>query len=179
MRPDGRSVCVAGEALLHPLAVAAVAILLLNDHVMKQAFPGWFTGKASDFAGLVFFPLLALSLCEIVAALVHKTYLPSRANLNLALSITGVAFALVKLIPTFGDWYSVTWGWLSAPIHGSTTPVALAQDPTDLLTLPALLIASWIGRARLIEEQKLSIAACADLRIDRLARREGVEPPTF
>jgi hypothetical protein len=174
MTADGRASRMPGEALLHPLAVAAVAILLLNDHVMKQAFPGWLTGKASDFAGLVVFPLLALSIYEMITALLRKPYSPSRVHLNLVLLITGVAFTLVKLIPAVGDWYSVTWGWLSAPVHGSTTPVALVQDPTDLLTLPALLISSSIGRARLVRREESRGAA--DPQLIGSARREGVEP---
>jgi hypothetical protein len=158
MTADGRSHHVPGDALLHPLAVAAVAILLLNDHVMKQASPGWFTGKASDFAGLIFFPLLAISLYEVAFTLLRKPIISRRNHLNIALLVTGFAFALVKLIPAIGGWYSVTWGWLSAPLHGSTAPVALVQDPTDLLTLPALGIALWIGRARL-DAQEPSLAA--------------------
>ena len=45
-------------ALGHPLSLGAVALLLLNDHVLKQAFPSILTGKLSDFAGLFFFPFL-------------------------------------------------------------------------------------------------------------------------
>ena len=31
-------------------------LLALNDHVLKQAWPGWVTGKLSDVAGLVVAP---------------------------------------------------------------------------------------------------------------------------
>ena len=37
--------------------LVAVAVLVSNDHVLKQHFPGLITGKLSDFAGLFFFPL--------------------------------------------------------------------------------------------------------------------------
>ena len=40
----------------HPLTVGATAVLLLNDHVFKQAWPGLVTGKLSDVAGLVVAP---------------------------------------------------------------------------------------------------------------------------
>jgi hypothetical protein len=40
-----------------PAFVCAVALLLLNDWVLKPAFPGWWTGKLSDFAGLFAFAL--------------------------------------------------------------------------------------------------------------------------
>ena len=177
MTPDGRSHHVPGDALLHPLAVVAVASLLLNDHVMKQVSPGWFTGKASDFAGLIVFPLLAVSLYEVAFTLLRKPIITRRIHLNIALLATGIAFAGVKLIPATGGWYAVTWGWLSAPLHGSTAPVALVQDPTDLLALPALWIASWIGRVRLLDVQEPS--AIADSASTAVARREGLEPPTF
>src|SRR5690606_8292496 len=48
---------VAGDGLLHPAPLAAIGLLLLNDHWLKAAFPGSITGKLSDFAGLAFFPL--------------------------------------------------------------------------------------------------------------------------
>jgi hypothetical protein len=41
--------------LVSPLYIGAVAGLILNDHVLKQAFPGLVTGKLSDFLGLFAF----------------------------------------------------------------------------------------------------------------------------
>lgn len=40
-----------------PLFLIALVLLLLNDHVLKYAYPGWLTGKLSDFAGLFVFVL--------------------------------------------------------------------------------------------------------------------------
>ena len=37
--------------------ILAVAILLLNDFVLKDMLHNWFTGKLSDFAGVFFLPL--------------------------------------------------------------------------------------------------------------------------
>src|SRR3972149_6580371 len=45
-------------ALGPPASLGAVALLLLNDHFLKQAYPSILTGKLSDFAGLFFFPFL-------------------------------------------------------------------------------------------------------------------------
>ena len=36
-----------------PFFLLAIALLALNDHVLKQRYPGWWTGKLSDFAGVV------------------------------------------------------------------------------------------------------------------------------
>ena len=44
---------VALRALASPAAIASLLLLLVNDHVLKQAWPGVVTGKLSDFAGLV------------------------------------------------------------------------------------------------------------------------------
>lgn len=43
--------------LLHPGALAAVAVLVLNDWWAKRHHPSWLTGKLSDVAGLVMAPL--------------------------------------------------------------------------------------------------------------------------
>ena len=41
----------AGDGLLHPIALLAVALLLVNDHLLKAAAPGPLTGKLSDSPG--------------------------------------------------------------------------------------------------------------------------------
>ncbi len=38
-----------------PQFIATLLLLLLNDHVLKYSFPGWLTGKLSDFAGVFVF----------------------------------------------------------------------------------------------------------------------------
>jgi hypothetical protein len=38
-----------------------MAVLLLNDHLFRIHWPGWWTGKLGDFAWLFFFPF-ALAL---------------------------------------------------------------------------------------------------------------------
>lgn len=48
----------------------AVATLVLNDHLLKQTWPGWFTGKLSDFAGLVVVGTLASVLLGARAGVV-------------------------------------------------------------------------------------------------------------
>src|SRR5437762_1943110 len=45
-------------ALASPLSLAAIAILLINDHLLKQVWPSFLTGKLSDFAGLYFAPVV-------------------------------------------------------------------------------------------------------------------------
>ena len=49
---------VSVRALASPGFALALVVLVLNDHVLKTAYPGWITGKLSDVAGLVVAPLL-------------------------------------------------------------------------------------------------------------------------
>ena len=43
--------------LLHPVFVISVILLSLNDFYWKYEYGNWLTGKLSDFAGLVVFPI--------------------------------------------------------------------------------------------------------------------------
>jgi hypothetical protein len=42
--------------------LAALAVLLINDIVLKAAFPGWLTGKLSDLAGVAMVGMLSNAL---------------------------------------------------------------------------------------------------------------------
>ena len=164
MKTASRAAIVSpGDVVLHPAVIFAVVALAVNDHIAKSLWPGVITGKLSDVAGLVFFPILLVSLCEIGLASLRRPAIPSRHVLVAAVAATAIAFFAVKVLSPAGDWYRVVWGFLSSPLRGSVTPVMLTQDFTDLLALPALVVAWRIG----------------DRRISLVARREAVEPPTF
>ena len=49
--------------LASPLFAATVAVLLLNDRVLKYAVPGLVTGKLSDVAGLAMVGIVAVAVC--------------------------------------------------------------------------------------------------------------------
>lgn len=100
-----------------PFFVAAVVLLAVNDHVLKQRVPGWWTGKLSDFAGIV------------IAGTVASVLLGRGRGLVAA----GVAFAVLKLLPGAPS--------LAAPLLGGIT----RRDPTDLLALFGLVpLAVWL-----------------------------------
>ena len=50
------------DLLLSPAFIAALAVLVANDFVLKQAYPGLVTGKLSDFAGLFAVAIVAFAL---------------------------------------------------------------------------------------------------------------------
>lgn len=140
-----------GEAV-HPVALAAVALLAVNDWVLKPRLgPGVIaaavTGKLSDLAGLVFAPVvlsaaigLALHLAARLGARVDPSL--SRRRLIACVAATGAVFTAVKLDPRAAH-------AVAAMISQIGRPAAIALDPSDLLCLPALAAAWWIGRDEL------------------------------
>jgi hypothetical protein len=141
-----------GGALLHPVALLSIALLIVNDHFLKPMYANWITGKLSDFAGLVFFPLLLVSAWEL-----FRGRGPSRSTLNIACAATAVVFTLVKTT-ALGS-LAFQWGlglaqWPFRALAGvPLSPVAHVADPTDLVALPSVLVAWLVGRARVRPER--------------------------
>ena len=149
---------VAGEGLLHPVALAAVAVLVVNDHILKSAWPSAITGKLSDVAGLMFFPLFLQALWEVGLRLGGKRVRHSWRVLAVAAVLTAVVFSALQLSPQAAEAYRVGLGGMQWPfvagfelLRGGDLPPALrvhlTQDVTDLIALPALAIPLWLGRA--------------------------------
>ncbi len=140
-----------GEAM-HPAALAAIALLAVNDWVLKaRVIPGsaasLVTGKLSDVAGLLFAPVVlsaAIGLVLHAAARLGARIDPSlsRRRLVLCVAATGAGFAAVKLSPALAAHAAELLSHLGRPAR-------FHDDPTDLLTLPALLAALLIGRDEL------------------------------
>ncbi|HEX7133334.1 MAG TPA: hypothetical protein VF228_12205 [Iamia sp.] len=113
----------------HPVVVGALAVLVVNDRLLKDWSGGiddglggaarTVTGKASDIAGV-------LLLAVLVGALTGRR----RATVV----AVGVAFAALKLSPAVAD--------LAVPVLGGRT----RTDPWDLLALAALAPADRLLR---------------------------------
>ncbi|GAA4108251.1 hypothetical protein GCM10022415_00750 [Knoellia locipacati] len=116
-----------------PPTLAALVVLLVNDRVLKDQWPGVVTGKLSDVAGLVLAP-------PLVAVLLAALGVPrSRAW---AIGTTGVLFAAAKGLAVGSALASSAWSLVM--------PSLVRHDPTDLVALPALWLAwrtaGWAAR---------------------------------
>jgi hypothetical protein len=117
------------SCLAHPVTLASLVLLLLNDHVLKTLTPSWLTGKLSDFAGLFFFPFLLATL----VAFLFRERLTTRQVGALAFGITAVWFAGMKL---------TVWGNVFTEQFASfvlQTRAQIVQDPTDVIALGVML----------------------------------------
>jgi hypothetical protein len=144
-----------GLFVAHPVAVLAILVLLANDHVLKALVSGVLTGKLSDVAGLLFFPLLLADGVLAGSALAGVGDRASRSRVvRVTALVTAGAFALVKTTAfgagLLGLGLAVT-GWpVSALVSGPHSLVAapVVVDPTDLVAIPVVLVAVWIARDR-------------------------------
>lgn len=117
------------HSLSHPISIAAILLLLFNDHWLRYNYPSWLTGKLGDFTWLIFAPF--------IAALLFACLIPTRYSKKvgfLSFTFIGLWFATAKTIPFV---HHITTETLYALVGWRGT---LRMDASDLLTLPALLI---------------------------------------
>jgi hypothetical protein len=153
----GDAAKTARAALAHPFALIAAAALLLNALVWQPLWPSWWTGKIGDVAWLVIVPLLAA--VPLSAARPLRRVSP-RSFAAVVCSFVALGFALAKAVPV------VNAAVLSL---GASLGVALKLrlDPTDLLALPAVLVAWRVWQhppprpRRAVQAAALALAALA------------------
>lgn len=124
-----------------------VLVLVVNDWVLKPRWHSWVTGKLSDVAGLAFAPVLLTAVIGLALYVVRRraAYL-THGRLVAACAATAIGFALVKTVEPVRAFAASLLG------HGAE----FYPDWTDLLCLPAVLVAYAIGRdelARLREDR--------------------------
>ncbi len=137
------------SVLVHPLPLASVGVLALNDHLLKGSglLPSWLTGKLSDFAGLFFFPMLLFVGARGAERLFSRTFplSPQRLAMSSAL-LTGAVFCAVKLFPQANALIARVWG-------------RMWMDPSDLwaLSVLPLSLAFMLKRSQAGAHEKASI----------------------
>lgn len=150
--PDTAIDAAPAEGLLHPVAVAALLVMVVNDHWAKAAYPGWVTGKLSDFAGVCFFPFLLVALAELAG---FRGRVGLSRNAGLA---TAIVFLLVETLPIAGGAYAWGLGALQWPVlaglaalRGEAAPLCSAVphvvDAADLIALPMAGVARGVVRS--------------------------------
>jgi hypothetical protein len=108
-----------------PGFIAAVLVLLANDHVLKSAFPGVLTGKLSDVSGLFVVGALTVAL------------VPSRPTLGLGAIATAFVWWKSPLSQPLIDAWNT----------GGPFTIGRVVDWTDLLTLPTLPLTLLYARS--------------------------------
>ena len=134
------------SALMHPVTLAALGVLLVNDLLFKALWPGaWIPGKLSDLAWMVFAPpLLAFMLSFAAgrhAARQRTAFLAAYAGLPLL-------YAAFNTFTPVHDVILRVLGFIGG--DGPRSPL----DPTDSFVIPiAMAAALWVwGRPPLETE---------------------------
>jgi hypothetical protein len=104
--------------LLHPSFLIALALLILNDSVLKPLLHNALTGKLSDFAGVFAFAYFCSALAGARHAAIH--------------ALVGIAFAIWKS--------PLSQGAIDAWNAFAPMPIARVVDAGDLI---ALLVLPW------------------------------------
>jgi hypothetical protein len=152
-----------GGGLLHPVVVVSLAVLLLNDHVLKGLARGtpWslVTGKLSDIAGLVFLPVLVVAAFEVLAVVRGHHRGPSPRQALIVAVIVAVVFVAMNTNHHAGAAYAwslaaLQWparalvAWLSSTPTPTLRPVAHVVDPTDVIGVVGVWWVVWQTRCR-------------------------------
>ena len=127
------------SALTHPVTIAALAVLLINDLVLKALWPNpWTTGKLSDLAWVIFAsPLLAFIIS-----------FPARHN-NTAQRVAFITayIGLPALYAAFNTFEPLHDLIIQGLLMLSGASVGSPFDPTDSLVIPiGLTIALWVWK---------------------------------
>lgn len=141
-----------GDLLLHPVVLLAIVVWAVNDHVLKEAYPGLVAGKLSDVTGVIVAPLIVVGFYELRPG----GRCAGAAVIVASVAATAVAFTLVELVPAAAGAYERGFGIVRWPYDaavglaagdGLVGPlrVQLWSDGADLLTLPFLAVPLLLG----------------------------------
>ena len=126
-------------ALTHPVTLGAVALLLVNDWLLKPLWHSdWTTGKLSDLAWMVFFPPL-LAVCAVAGG---SGQLEGAAG-GLHSLPTSACRVLYAAYNTFAPLHD----WINGRLHGAERRERRARRwtrSTRWSFLPAMAAALWV-----------------------------------
>lgn len=113
---------------IHPIPLAAVLMMSLNDHWLKHQFPGIVTGKLSDFCGVFYLPIFILALIAAFDELfqLNKFFL-NRRSVIATILFTDFLMILIKLSATSAR-------WIEEFFANHLFQLQMIQDPTDLIS---------------------------------------------
>ena len=136
-----------GDCIRHPVCITMLIVWLLNDHVWKEVWGNALTGKLSDIAGLVVFPMMLTALYEFYCSYLNQAPISLRRVHWVSLGFSALIMILINLSEWGADFVRVTLGYIQWPFQclwhhkiTSLQPVQLTEDPTDLWTLVTLII---------------------------------------
>lgn len=134
----------------------ALAVLLLNDHLLKGSGPGWLTGKLSDVAGMVMAPALVAALARVRT---RRGLIYTHVGVGAALAAVNLSEDLARTVEGLMSTVGLPW--------------RLWVDPTDLLALFALPVAWRLLVPAMGEEEITPRAAWLLERLGLLAGAVG------
>lgn len=143
------------RALTHPATLACVLLLVLNDHMLKERFPGVITGKLSDLAGMWVAPLFLLGVIDLLMPRRVTAAPQYRFAPWFALGVVAVLFGAAKTWAPATHAYELTADLCRAPFRWCVSlltgrpvwseSIHLVRDPSDLLALPMGIAAAWLA----------------------------------
>jgi hypothetical protein len=145
-RGPGRPFAAASlAALTHPISLAAIAVLLLNDHLLKHAVPSTLTGKLSDFAGLYFAPYVSLAVVFAVLSVRRRSW-PGHAIAAATYCAIGLLFTVLKTSADASDIF------ITAVSAMTGVRISFVTDPSDLLALSSMPVSFALWARQLPRE---------------------------
>ena len=147
------------DVVLHPIPLAALALMVVNDHLLKPNHPGWVSGKLSDVAVLILLPFLFVAVADLARQRWPALPAPGRRAVPVTAALAILAFVGIELVPVVGETYRWSLGILQWPARAafaagrvapipSVAPVQLTSDLSDLIALPAALAILFVVRSQ-------------------------------
>jgi hypothetical protein len=127
--------------LFAPLPIAAVALMVINDRVLKPLLHNGLTGKLSDIAICFFLPLYTSALLGLVWRGQPRTRLLVGSTLATAV------FTAQEVWTDFQGWFIRALRFVGAPL--GLRHFTLTSDWTDLWALLVVPVAFVYGSRRL------------------------------